>query len=46
MIVAALLLGVQVIAQNPRLERLDPDTRSAVTIVVDSARGAGLRSSH
>ncbi len=42
MIVAALLLAVQVTAQNPRLERLDPDTRSAVTIVVDSARGAGL----
>jgi len=42
MIVAALLLAVQVTAQDPRLERLAPDTRSAVTIVVDSAERASL----
>jgi hypothetical protein len=42
MIVAALLLATQVAAQDPRLERLDPDTRSAVSAVVDSARSAGL----
>jgi hypothetical protein len=42
MIVAALLFAIQVAAQDPRLERLDPDTRSAVSAVVDSARSAGL----
>jgi hypothetical protein len=42
MILAALLLVTQVAAQDPRLERLDPDTRSAVAAVVDSAHGAGL----
>jgi hypothetical protein len=42
MIFAALLLVTQVAAQDPRLERLEPDTRSAVAAVVDSARGIGL----
>jgi hypothetical protein len=42
MIFAALLFATQVAAQDPRLERLDPDTRSAVSAVVDSARSAGL----
>ena len=42
MIIVALLLSAQVAAQDPRLERLDPDTRSAVVALVDSARGDGL----
>src|SRR6267378_3734501 len=42
MILAALLLMTQVAAQDPRLERLDPDTRTAVAAVVDSAHGARL----
>src|SRR3954451_10177411 len=42
MILAALLLMTQVAAQDPRLERLDPDIRAAVAAVVDSARGVGL----
>src|SRR5213083_1895965 len=42
MILAALLMVVQVATQDPRLERLDPDTRTAVSAVVDSARDAGL----
>src|SRR5467141_1773136 len=42
MILAALVLVTQVAVQDPRLERLDPDTRSAVAAVVDSARGVGL----
>ena len=42
MILAALLLVTQVAAQDPRLERLDPDTRSAVAVIADSARGVGL----
>jgi hypothetical protein len=42
MILAALLLVTQVAVQDPRLERLDSDTRSAVAAVVDSAHGAGL----
>ena len=42
MIFAALLVVTQVAAQDPRLERLDPDTRSAVAAVVDSAHGVGL----
>lgn len=44
MIVAALLIAVQVTAAppDPRLERLDPDTRSIVASVVDSARSTGL----
>jgi hypothetical protein len=33
-----------VAVQDPRLERLDPDTRAAVRAIVDSARGAGLPS--
>lgn len=42
MMLAALLLVTQVAAQDPRLERLDPDTRSVVVAVVDSARDVGL----
>ncbi len=42
MILAALLLVTQAVVQDPRLERLDPNTRSAVAAVVDSAHGAGL----
>ena len=42
MIIVALLLSAQVAAQDPRLERLDPETRSAVVALVDSARGDGL----
>src|SRR6266699_3914085 len=42
MILAALLLATQVAVQDPRLDRLDPDTRSAVAAVVDSARVARL----
>jgi hypothetical protein len=42
MIFAALLLITQVAVQDPRLERLDPDTRSAVAAVVDLAHGIGL----
>src|SRR5258706_655337 len=42
MILAALLLVTQVAAQDPRLGRLDPDTRSAVVAVLDSARDVGL----
>jgi hypothetical protein len=44
MMLTALLLIVQVAAQDPRLERLDPETRSLVTSVVDSARAVGLPS--
>ena len=44
MILAALLLAVQVAGQDPRLERLDPETRSLVVTVVDSARALGLPS--
>src|SRR3989442_14220880 len=42
MILAALLLVTQLAVQDPRLQRLDPDTRSAVAAVVDSAHGVGL----
>src|SRR3989442_3767824 len=42
MILAALLIAAQVGAQDPRLDRLDPDTRTRVTVVVDSARRIGL----
>src|SRR5688572_20132254 len=42
MMLTALLLMVQVAAQDPRLERLDPETRSLVVSVVDSARAVGL----
>jgi len=42
MILAALLLVTQVAVQDPRLDRLDLDTRSAVAAVVDSARVARL----
>jgi len=44
MMLTALLLMVQVAAQDPRLERLDPETRSLVMSVVDSARAVGLPS--
>jgi len=39
---AALLIAAQIAAQDPRLERLDPETRSLVVTVVDSARAVGL----
>src|SRR3989475_11924957 len=42
MIFAVLLIAVQVAAQDPRLDRLDPDPRAQVTAGVDSARLAGL----
>src|SRR4029077_14663730 len=42
MFLALLLLPAQVGAQDPRLDRLDPDTRTQVTVVVDSARRMGL----
>src|SRR5258708_7493531 len=42
MIIVALLFSAQVAVQDPRLERLDPDTRSAVVALMDSARGDGL----
>jgi hypothetical protein len=44
MMLAMLLLVTQVAVQDPRLERLDPETRSLVVSVVDSARAAGLPS--
>ena len=42
MIIAALLIAIQIPAQDPRLARLDPDTRARVVALVDSARGLGL----
>src|SRR5258707_1236190 len=43
MILTALLLVLaQNPAQDPRYERLDPDTRARVITIVDSARGGGL----
>jgi hypothetical protein len=36
------LLAARAVAQDPRLERLDPDTRAAVAPLVDAARQAGL----
>jgi hypothetical protein len=44
MMLTMLLLMTQVAVQDPRLERLDPETRSLVVSVVDSARLAGLPS--
>ena len=46
MMLAALVVVVQVGAavQDPRLQRLDPETRSFVVSVVDSARAVGLPS--
>jgi hypothetical protein len=45
MILTALLLVLaQNPAQDPRYERLDPDTRARVVQIVDSARGLGLPS--
>jgi hypothetical protein len=41
-IIAALLIAIQIPAQDPRLARLDPDTRARVVALVDSARGLGL----
>jgi hypothetical protein len=41
-VAAALLLVSRAAAQDPRLERLDPDTRSLVVALLDSARGVGL----
>jgi hypothetical protein len=42
MMLTVLLLVTQVAVQDPRLERLDPETRSLVVSVVDSARAVGL----
>ena len=42
MMLTMLVLLTQVAVQDPRLERLDPETRSLVMSVVDSARAAGL----
>lgn len=42
MMLTVLLLMTQVAVQDPRLERLDPETRSLVVSVVDSARAVGL----
>jgi hypothetical protein len=42
MMLTVLLLMTQVAVQDPRLERLDPETRSRVVAVMDSARAAGL----
>ena len=42
MMLAALLIATQALVQDPRLDRLDPDTRAQVVVVVDSARQAGL----
>lgn len=39
---ALLLLVTQVPGQDPRYQRLDPETRARVVAIVDSARGAGL----
>jgi hypothetical protein len=36
------LLARNAAAQDPRYERLDPDTRSRVSAVIDSARAVGL----
>ena len=44
MMLAALLLVTQVAAQDPRLQRLDPETRAQVVSVVDSANSVGLPS--
>ncbi len=45
MILTALLLVIaQNPAQDPRYERLDPETRGRVVTIVDSARGVGLPS--
>ncbi|MFN2572220.1 MAG: hypothetical protein ABR537_11540 [Gemmatimonadales bacterium] len=42
MMLAALLVVLQVAAPDPRFGRLDPVTRAAVVVVMDSARSAGL----
>lgn len=44
MMLTVLLIVTQVAVQDPRLERLDPETRSLVVNIVDSARAAGLPS--
>jgi hypothetical protein len=38
----ASLLAARAVAQDARLDRLDPDTRAAVAALIDSARQAGL----
>jgi hypothetical protein len=40
--VATTLYTRSAVAQDPRYERLDPDTRARVMAVIDSARSAGL----
>src|SRR5260370_12436450 len=42
MIIVAVVLAAQIAVQDPRFERLDPDTRLAVVAVIDSARADGL----
>ena len=42
MILIALLVVTQAAVQDPRLARLDPETRTAVTAIVDSAQSVGL----
>jgi hypothetical protein len=42
MILLALLIATQTPTQDPRLARLDPETRAAVSQVVDSAGSNGL----
>ena len=44
MIIAALLIAIQTPVQDPRLDRLDPNTRATVVAIVDSARSIGLPS--
>jgi hypothetical protein len=43
-IIAALLIAIQTPVQDPRLDRLDPNTRATVVAIVDSARSIGLPS--
>jgi hypothetical protein len=42
MMLVALFLAAQTPVQDPRLERLDMETRSVVSAAADSARGSGL----
>src|SRR5260370_13778022 len=42
LIPSLVLFAVSAVAQDPRYERLDPDTRARVSAVIDSARTAGL----
>jgi hypothetical protein len=41
-LIASLLFAGSAVAQDPRYERLDPDTRARVSVMIDSARMAGL----